>query len=224
MIPFQPGAPPVEGVQGPLVVSARFEAIEIDLLRLAVTQLVDMLDAATTDPQSALTDPAFQRLLPDAYRDDAEAAAEFRRFTSDDLLAAKVRNARTVLESLRNAPGHDSPGFASGEPDTVESNTVESDTAETAVAEQADPGPVFETDAAASVERDNIDTAAITLDAGAVQAWLRTLTDLRLTLAERLLIGADGDMRLAGAEASFLGGLYDWLGMVQESLVYAIDA
>ncbi|TFD47283.1 DUF2017 family protein [Cryobacterium frigoriphilum] len=207
MMPFQPDAGASAGsVPGPIVVSARFEAIEIDLLRLATTQLVDMLDAATTDPQSALTDPAFQRLLPDAYRDDAEAAAEFRRFTSDDLLAAKVANARSVLDTLNEAPGFDSPGFDSEG------------------REQTDLELISETETDASVALDDTETVAITLDAVAVQAWLRTLTDLRLTLAERLLIGPDGEIRLEGEEASFLGGLYDWLGMVQESLVYAIDA
>lgn len=207
MMPFQPDpASSGGGEPGPIVVSARFEAIEIDLLRLAATQLVDMLEAATTDPQSALTDPAFQRLLPDAYRDDPEAAAEFRRFTSDDLLAAKARNARSVLDTLNEAPGFDSPGFDSEG------------------LEETDLELISETETDASVELDDTDTVAITLDAAAVQAWLRTLTDLRLTLAERLLIGPDGEIRLEGEEASFLGGLYDWLGMVQESLVYAIDA
>jgi hypothetical protein len=215
MIPFQSGAPVPDanagagsgaGSPSPIVVSARFEAIEIDLLRLAATQLVDMLDAASTDPQAALTDPAFQRLLPDAYRDDAEAAAEFRRFTSEDLLSAKARNARSVLDTLNEAPGFDSPGF--------DSQGVE----------LTDLDLMLETDAAASAPLDDTETVAITLDAAAVQAWLRTLTDLRLTLAERLLIGPDGEIRLESEEASFLGGLYDWLGMVQESLVYAIDA
>ncbi|MFC5930062.1 DUF2017 family protein [Cryobacterium melibiosiphilum] len=211
MMPFQPGGDaPESGEPGPIVVSARFEAIEIDLLRLAATQLVDMLDAATTDPQSALTDPAFQRLLPDAYRDDPEAAAEFRRFTSDDLLAAKARNARSVLDTLNEAPGFDSPGFDSAGEELTDLDRTDLDL-------------VHETEPEASVELDATETVAITLDAAAVQAWLRTLTDLRLTLAERLLIGPDGEIRLEGEEASFLGGLYDWLGMVQESLVYAID-
>ena len=40
-------------------------------------------------------DPALARLLPDAYADDEEAAAEFRRFTERDLRDAKARDART---------------------------------------------------------------------------------------------------------------------------------
>lgn len=67
------------------------------------------------------------------------------------------------------------------------------------------------------------ETVTLDLDPDAVQSWLRTLTDLRLTLAERLLIDPDGVPHLADDEAPFLLELYDWLGMLQESLVYAID-
>jgi hypothetical protein len=45
-------------------------------------------------------DPALARLLPDAYRDDAEAAGEFRRFTEHSLRSAKQENARIVLDTL----------------------------------------------------------------------------------------------------------------------------
>ncbi|MGI8612358.1 MAG: DUF2017 domain-containing protein [Nocardioidaceae bacterium] len=51
-------------------------------------------------PQQPPDDPVLQRLLPDAYRDDDESAAEFRRFTERGLRGAKVTNARTVIESL----------------------------------------------------------------------------------------------------------------------------
>jgi len=66
-------------------------------------------------------------------------------------------------------------------------------------------------------------TVTLDLDPEAVQSWLRTLTDLRLTLAERLLISPDGVMHLDGDEAPFLQEMYEWLGALQESLVYAID-
>ena len=64
------------------------------LLASLLEQLVDVLfDDA---------DPAMQRLLPDAYRDDAEAAAEFRRFTAEGLAERKIANARTVLDAVGN--------------------------------------------------------------------------------------------------------------------------
>jgi hypothetical protein len=48
-------------------------------------------------------DPALSRLLPDAYSDDVGAAAEYRRFTEGDLLAAKRANAGVVLAGLAEA-------------------------------------------------------------------------------------------------------------------------
>ncbi|WP_066518041.1 DUF2017 family protein [Curtobacterium ammoniigenes] len=57
------------------------------------------------------------------------------------------------------------------------------------------------------------------------QAWLRCLTDLRLTLAERLEITGDEPWGVASeADPSLLPALqvYDWLGAAQESLVVAV--
>ncbi|KFF60991.1 hypothetical protein JF66_00475 [Cryobacterium sp. MLB-32] len=171
----------------------RFEPIEVDLLKLVATQLVDMLREAGENVPAAAQDPVFRRMLPDAYPDDTEATDEFRRFTAGDLLESKVFNAGVVLATLGAA--------------------------------LADPP---QADALASA-RDDIDeppereAVTLDLDPEAVQSWLRTLTDLRLTLAERLLIAPDGTRHLEGDEEPFLRELYEWLGSVQESLVYAID-
>lgn len=172
-------------------VTAQFEPVEIGLLRLAASQLIDLLEAAETHALGTSADPALRRLLPDAYTDDPEAAAEFRRFTADDLLQRKVRNARCVLATLGEEPLAD----VADEPDDAALHAA-----------AADEQPV-----------------TIDLDADDVQSWLRTLTDLRLTLAERLEIGPDGVPQLSDDEAPFLHDIYDWFGMVQESLVYAID-
>ena len=51
-------------------------------------------------PREAPDDPALQRLLPDAHRDDVEASAEFRRFTEHTLREAKIANAMVVLDSI----------------------------------------------------------------------------------------------------------------------------
>jgi len=67
---------------------------EARLLGDLVAQLVTVLEGG--DPG----DPAVARLLPSAYPDDEEAAAEFRRFTSDDLVARKLANARRVLDDV----------------------------------------------------------------------------------------------------------------------------
>jgi Domain of unknown function (DUF2017) len=53
----------------------------------------------------AADDPVTARLFPDAYRDDDEAAREFRRFTGEDLRAAKAANAKVLLTSLPEGGG-----------------------------------------------------------------------------------------------------------------------
>ncbi|TFB69625.1 DUF2017 family protein [Cryobacterium glaciale] len=167
------------------VLLGRFAPMEADLLRLATTQLLEMLDSGAADLGVAASDGVFGRLLPAAYRDDDEAAAEFRRFTAPGLLERKAQNAQIVLGSL---------GVGAGE-----------------------------TDAATQTDSADRQPVTIILDEGAVQAWLRSLTDLRLTLADRLQISPDGIVHLEGADTPFLRELYEWLGMLQEDLVYAID-
>ena len=53
------------------------------------------------------------------------------------------------------------------------------------------------------------------------QAWLRCLTDLRLTIAERLGItdAASEEASYAGDAGVGLRDVYDWIGYVQEHLV-----
>ena len=133
-------------------------------------------------PAQAPEDPVLQRLLPDAYRDDPEGAADFRRFTEQGLREGKVRNAQTVIASLE----------AGGMADESDADDVDVD-----------------------------------LDADQVQAWLRSLTDIRLALATRLDITEDDDERWASMPeddpAFVMHEVYDWLGFVQESLVLAVD-
>ncbi len=58
-----------------------------------------------SDSSELPADPALARLLPDAYRDDPAAAAEFRRYTEESLRAGKVAAARTVLATLPERGG-----------------------------------------------------------------------------------------------------------------------
>jgi Domain of unknown function (DUF2017) len=60
------------------------------------------LSTSTNAPE----DPVLARLLPDGYRDDAEAAGDFRRYTEQDLRSGKVAAARTVLATLPEEGGH----------------------------------------------------------------------------------------------------------------------
>ena len=63
---------------------------------LAALEAMVQGPGADTPPE----DPVLARLLPDAYRDDPEAAGEFRRYTELSLRDGKVAAARTVLGTL----------------------------------------------------------------------------------------------------------------------------
>jgi hypothetical protein len=146
---------------------ADFSVGQAQRLILLSTELCELLENRGAHG----SDPAVDVLLPDAYRDNAEDAAEFRRFTEDDLAARKIGNARAVAQSLSGAPRW---------------------------------------------RRISVD-----IDAEAVQAWLRSLTDIRLTLGARLGVEPDGSI---GAGADLMTRVvYEWLGGLQDSLVAAID-
>lgn len=68
--------------------------------------------------------------------------------------------------------------------------------------------------------RESLRAPEIDLDAADVQAWLRTLTDLRLAIAARLGIENDGDL---GTGNDAVQWTYDWLGYLQGTLVEVID-
>jgi hypothetical protein len=109
-------------------VSARFTASQAVILRNLVSQVAELMGdvtdpgpavpgpAAPAEPEASLEelaamlgtagptsppeDPVLARLLPDAYRDDPEAAGEFRRYTEQGLRSGKVAAAQTVLATL----------------------------------------------------------------------------------------------------------------------------
>jgi hypothetical protein len=182
-------------------VSAAFHQVEIELMRSLVDQLLELVQAR--DPQlpddplaaalgfgddpSRPTDPVVLRLFPDGYREDEDAATEFRRFTERSLREAKVDSATTMLASL----------------EAVVSDSTKEDVS----------------------KREKI---RLRLDRAQADAWLRTLTDLRLALGTRLGVEEgdeehwealdDGDPR------RHIHDVYEWLGWVQETLVRALSA
>lgn len=151
---------------------ATLDAEEATLLQTLAGQVAEVVAAglSTGGASTSGTDPAMTRLLPDAYADDPEASAEFRRFTATGLADRKLRNAETVVRSLNGA------GV----------------------------------------------TGSVSLDEQEAQAWLRSLTDIRLTIAARLGIETEEDD--AGRSIDpLMREIYDWLGFVQNSLVEALD-
>ncbi|WOF24547.1 DUF2017 family protein [Microbacterium betulae] len=69
--------------------------IEAAHLRALVQQFSSLVEATQSEP-----DPALDRLAPDAYPDDADAAREFRDLTRGDLLGRRWHDAATVLRDL----------------------------------------------------------------------------------------------------------------------------
>lgn len=80
-------------------VHARFEAGEVEVLRRFAREAADRAERAA-DGEEAGADPALARLLPDAYPDDPDASAEFRRFTAERIAERKADNARALIDSL----------------------------------------------------------------------------------------------------------------------------
>lgn len=103
-------------------VRLRLEEIEVELVLSLTRQMIDFVgydDDDEVDPLAAMVgidpdaapsqDPALLRLLPDAFRDDDEAAAEFRRFTERDLRLTKVDHASRVQRMLREGVSESDP-------------------------------------------------------------------------------------------------------------------
>lgn len=76
---------------------AEFVDIEVAILQDLAAQVAELLESA--DPN----DPARSRLLPDAYLNDPESAAEFRRLTEAELAARKASAVRFVADSVAPA-------------------------------------------------------------------------------------------------------------------------
>jgi hypothetical protein len=81
-------------------VSARFNVQEAQILANLATRVAALV-AERGEPGD---DPVVSRLLPDAYTDNDEHAAEFRRFTEDELGDEKIRNALALAESVELPP------------------------------------------------------------------------------------------------------------------------
>ncbi|WP_020387162.1 DUF2017 domain-containing protein [Kribbella catacumbae] len=98
-----------------------FAEHEADILANLLRNLVELLYdgmpprvSESSDPLAALLDNdgptsppedvVLQRLLPDAYKADDQAAGEFRRFTERGLRDSKASDARRVLAALEESP------------------------------------------------------------------------------------------------------------------------
>ena len=100
-------------------VRADVEAVEAQVLGQLANEILGIVEPAheeLEDPLAAMVglpsgdvhlpdDPVLLRLLPDAYRDDDGAAADFRRYTDSELRATKRGHATVVLETVPEGGG-----------------------------------------------------------------------------------------------------------------------
>lgn len=94
-------------------VRANPDAVEVHLLTQLAGELLQLIDEpeVSKDPLAEMVgippgevqppdNAVLARLLPDAYRDDPDAASDFRRYTDSELRLAKRANAKKLLASL----------------------------------------------------------------------------------------------------------------------------
>jgi hypothetical protein len=92
-------------------IALRLEPVETAVVENLVDQLKQMLEElpkgdpglaelGISESTEAPRDAALARLFPDGYREDGEAAGEFRRYTEASLRDGKERDAAVVLASL----------------------------------------------------------------------------------------------------------------------------
>ncbi|NIL42823.1 DUF2017 domain-containing protein [Salinispora arenicola] len=79
---------------------ATFAVDEVRVLRKVASEVVGLLTDAFDH-----ADPVVVRLFPEVYPDDAEGAAEFRRYTEGDLKTAKIDQAGAILAALPDDTG-----------------------------------------------------------------------------------------------------------------------
>ena len=73
--------------------------------RLGMPRLKDAEAAAGDDGAGALRDPAMDRILPSAHRDDPALSAEFRRLTEHGIREGKAANLASAITALLSADG-----------------------------------------------------------------------------------------------------------------------
>ncbi len=95
---------------------AVFPRVQAVIIRSLLSQLAERIGADDDEPAGQADaleaelglsgsaeppdDPVLARLLPDAYSDDPQASAEFRRYTEQSLRSGKIAAAQGVLATL----------------------------------------------------------------------------------------------------------------------------
>ncbi|MGO1570686.1 MAG: DUF2017 family protein [Canibacter sp.] len=179
---------------------------EAGVLDNLVTQLILLLQSHSEtplDPDPLLAsldiggtselpeDPALARLFPNAF-EDSEESSQYRQTTEQGLVNRKLADAEVVSNSLT---GH-------------RLDQIVCDTTETPIFEDPETGLIAH-------------PVSVQVDAEHFDAWLRTLTALRLAMAARIDISSAEDhsekLHDDDTRASVL--VYDWLGVMVEGFL-----
>lgn len=82
------------------MIRLQFSPSELELLQTLLAQYEELVQIESDDP-------ALERLFPIAYRDDPDAAAEFRQYTRSGLIDTKTAKAGAVAAALLAGTGDD---------------------------------------------------------------------------------------------------------------------
>jgi hypothetical protein len=182
------------------VISSRLSSYEVDLLTSLVGQLVELVSDGEPEAYAAPAhgDDAFERLVRDLQADPDEP---------------EVSEDPVVRRLFPNAYPHDaaaSSDFRRFTERDLRSKKV------------ADAQVVL-----AALARTEQGTHDLRIDPAEGDAWLRTLTGVRLAVATRLgITDAESAEELAELPEedprSYMVSVYDWLGFAQETLIGAL--
>ena len=87
-------------------VRRKAQLLRVDLAEAESSLLAGLLeDFVTMLGNPDRSDPAFQRLYPDGYRDDDEAAKEYREMVEHDLSTQRIERVRTCQAELPDGDG-----------------------------------------------------------------------------------------------------------------------
>ena len=201
-------------------VIATFSGFEADLLRSLASQLVELLHNEAALPQTSVDpleamfdfsgpttepdDPVLARLFPTAYRDDDEAAAEFRRFTEGTLRDGKAASASSIIDVLEDA----------GLPPELTQEGLTIDV-------ELDPR------AATTWLKSFTDirlalATRLGVEEGDEEFWESLVDDAET--GDESSEGAEAGQETATRQLVQVYEIYQWLGYLQETLVHALSA
>ena len=182
------------------VISSRLSSYEVDLLTSLVGQLVELVSEGEPEQYAAPAhgDDPFERLVRDLQADPDEP---------------EVSEDPVVRRLFPNAYPHDAAASSDfrrfTERDLRSKKVADAQVVLTALA-QTEQG-----------------THDLRIDPAEGEAWLRTLTGVRLAVATRLgITDAETAEELSDLPdedpRSFMVSVYDWLGFAQETLIAAL--